>query len=220
MNVMITADDVVKIEIYDLKNQFYGVTKAFSFTAKKVLFKATGTYTVKVMSNSLPEMKKGDVMMLVFEYCNGNRYRTPVIADECNKSYFVAQVDEVEELEERRRFFKMTCNEKVMIYGERLTGGQSIPAIVLNINLGGVLLKSETMELHPGDRFYTVFFKGKLNIITKVLRVQKNLEGELIGYGCQFENISKEAEDEIARFIMQLQLEERERRKALEEDDF
>ena len=36
MNIMISADDVVKVEIYDLKNQFFGATKAFSFTAKKV----------------------------------------------------------------------------------------------------------------------------------------------------------------------------------------
>ncbi len=220
MNVMISKDDVVKVEIYDLKNQFFGATKAFSFTEKKVLFKKVdGPVTVKVMSNSLPSLKKGDVMMLVFEYSNGNRYRTPVIVDNCEKSEFTCQVDEVEELEERRRFFKMPCNEKVFIYSERLTYGQSIPAVILNINLGGVLLKCEELSLNPGDKFYIAFFRGRLSILTKVLRIQKDLEGNLVGYGCQFEGVSKENEEHISRFIMDLQKKEIERRRNLEADD-
>lgn len=220
MNVMISKDDVVKIEIYDLKNQYFGATKAFSLTEKKILFKkVNGPLTVKVMSNSLPSIKKGDVMMLVFEYSNGNRYRTPVIVDDCDKSEFTCQVDEVEELEERRRFFKVPCHEKVMIYSERITNGQSVPAVILNINLGGILLQSEMQPLNPGDKFYTVLFNGRLSIITKVLRSQKDINGNLVGYGCQFEGVSKENEEHIARFIMDLQKKEIERRRNLEEYD-
>lgn len=220
MNVMISADEVTKIEIYDLKNQFFGATKAFSFSEKKVLFKKTGTYIVKVMSSSLPAKKKGDVMVLVFEYGSGNRYRTPVIVDDCDKSQIVAQVDEVEELEERRRYFKMSCHEKVFIFSERLTNGENIPAVVLNINIGGVLLQCEMMTLNPGDKFRLVFFNGKLTVPTKVLRVQKDIEGNLVGYGCQFEGVSKEQEDYLSRFIMELQKKEIERRRKLEDDDF
>lgn len=218
MNVMISKDEVVKIEVYDLKNQYFGSTKAFSFTDKKILFKSTGTVIVKVMSNSLPSLNKGDVMLLVFEYGNGNRYRTPVIVDDCDKSQFTCQVDEIEELEERRRFFKMSCHEAVFIYSERVTNGQSVPAVILNINLGGVLLKCEEQPLNPGDKFYTALFKGRLSIITKVLRIQKDLEGNLVGYGCQFEGVSKEQEEHISRFIMDLQKKEIERRRNLEDD--
>lgn len=220
MNVMISTDDVVKVEIYDLKNQFFGATKAFSFSEKKVLFKKTGTHIVKVMSNSLPATKKGDVMVLVFEYGNGNRYRTPVIVDDCDKSQIEAQVDEVEELEERRRYFKMPCREEVFIHSERLTNGQSVPAVILNINVGGVLLKCEQLPLQPGDKFYIAFFKGRLSIITKVLRIQKDIDGNLVGYGCQFEGVSQEQEEYISRFIMELQKKEIERRRNLEDDEF
>lgn len=218
MNVMISKDDVVKIEIYDLKNQYFGATKAFSFTDKKILFKSTGIVIVKVMSNSLPALKKGDVMLLVFEYSNGNRYRTPVIVDDCDKSQFTCQVDEVEELEERRRYFKMPCQEKVFIFSERMTNGENVPAVVLNINIGGVLLRCEMMTLNPGDKFRIVFFNGKLTLTTKVLRVQKNIDGDLVGYGCQFEGVSKDQEDYLSRYIMELQKKEIERRRNLEDD--
>lgn len=220
MNVMISKDDVVKVEIYDLQNHHIGTTKAFSFIDKKVLFKkSNGTVTVKVMSSNLPELKKGDVMIVVFEYFNGNRYKTPVIVDDCDKSYFVSKVDEVEELEERRRYFKMSCNETIFIYSERLTMGEVVPAKVLNINLGGILLKCDELNLSPGDKFHASFFKGKLDLLTKVLRVQKDIDGNLVGYGCQFERITEEQEEQISRFIMHLQVLERERRMALEEDD-
>lgn len=219
MNVMISKDDVVKVEIYDLQNHHIGTTKAFSFTDVKILFKSTGTVNVKVMSSSLPALKKGDVMILVFEYFNGNRYKTPVIVDDCDKSYFTAKVDEVEELEERRRYFKMPCKEAIYIYSERLTMGDVVPATVLNINLGGILLKCEELNLNPGDKFHASFFKGSLDLVTKVLRIQKDNEGNLVGYGCQFERVTEEQEEQISRFIMHLQVLERERRMALEDDD-
>ena len=217
---VLVKDNVVKIEIYDSQERYIGATKVFSFTEKKGLFKMKNdSLTVKVMSNNLPTFSKGDLISLVFEYFNGSRYKTETEVEGSGKTHVECKVNGIVELAERRRYFKMTTNEEAVIYKSKKANEAGVPGVILNINLGGVLLQCEDVPLAPGEFFYLNTLRGALELYTKVLRVQTDIEGNLVGYGCQFQKATEEQEEIIARYIMSLQIAERERRRAMDLDD-
>ena len=85
----------------------------------------------------------------------------------------------------------------------------------VNINLGGVYFNSDA-EFEKGDQVMLNFLDGEMQLLAEILRVQKNDEGNIDGYGCRFLDVNQAQEERLARFIFECQLLERERRKAKE----
>ncbi len=62
-----------------------------------------------------------------------------------------------------------------------------------------------------------LFMDYPLNAAVKVLRVQRDSEGNICGYGCEFQGLTAAQEDYIGRFIYKVQSEQRQKEVAMEE---
>ncbi len=211
--MLLNKEKIAKIEIYDTKERHLGTTRFFTFA--KSLFK-TSTIGIAIKCNNLPGLKKGDSVMLIFEYVNSQRYRTVTRIDSANKAQIEVKVGEVTEIEERRQSFKIATKEKATVYTSTSEKAAGIEAMILNINLGGVLLKCDEF-FNVGTIIYINTFSGEIELSAKILRRQNDVNGSFVGYGCQFVDISESDEEIIAKYIMDCQVAERERRKTLED---
>lgn len=212
---MLVKEKVVSVAVYDSKDRYIATTKVFSFP--KELIKAKGKTAVSIKGQSFNLISKGEYISLVFEYIGGTRFKAMARAEASARCQIDVHVGEVEELEERRSSFKVNTREKVIVYRSDDSDAEGYSAMILNINIGGVLLKSDISFL-PGDIFYLSMLDGKLELRTLVLRKQTDINGALVGYGCQFQNVSEQQEADITKFIFDCQIAERERRKQLEEE--
>lgn len=211
--MLLNKEKISKIEVYDAKERHLGTTRIYSFA--KSLFKSS-TVGMTIKCNNLPNLKKGDSIMLIFEYVNSQRYRTVTKIDAATKAQIEVKVGEVTEIEERRRSFKIATKEKAIVYKSKSEKEEGIDAMILNINLGGVLLKCDEY-FNVGTVIYLNTFSGELEVPTKILRRQNDINGNFVGYGCQFVDISEAEEEIVAKYILECQVAERERRKTLEE---
>lgn len=211
--MLLNKEKISKIEVYDAKERHLGTTRIYSFS--KSLFKSS-TVGMTIKCNNLPNLKKGDSVMIIFEYVNSQRYRSVTKIDSATKAQIEVKVGEVTEIEERRRSFKISTKEKAIVYKGKSEKEEGIDAMILNINLGGVLLKCDEY-FNVGTIIYLNTFSGELEVPTKILRRQNDINGNFVGYGCQFVDISEAEEEIVAKYILECQVAERERRKTLEE---
>lgn len=125
-------------------------------------------------------------------------------------------------LRERRRFFKIKINEKgraLFYVREEQTVRFDEPKKikVLDINVGGIFFSCEGFEFMEGDMVCVdidLLEESSLNTSVKILRVQRNDDGSVKGYGCLFESLTGAQEDYIGRFIMKVQSEQRRKESA------
>lgn len=128
-------------------------------------------------------------------------------------------------LRERRRFFKIKIDEKgralFFVRDEQTVRFDEPPEIrVLDINVGGIFFSCEEQEFMEGDIVCVdvdLFIEYPLNTAVRILRVQRNDDGSIKGYGCLFESLTGAQEDYIGRFIIKVQSEQR--RKESAKDD-
>lgn len=116
-------------------------------------------------------------------------------------------------LEERRRYFKI----KVDLSGRALfvvrddntiRFEEPIAVGIQDINVGGIFMTS-AYEFQKDDSACVdieLMDGYRLNTMATILRVQKNGEGEILGYGCAFESLTAAQEDAIGRYINYEQL--------------
>lgn len=219
---MINKEKIARVDIYNSDGDRVLSTKSFMFP--KDFFKIRGLELVMIKSADIPDFKKGEEISVVFEYINGTRIRCDTTVDICTPGQLNFHVGEGVILEERRSSFKTQANASAFItYLERpatAENGESeitvfdepSPAKILNINLGGVLLKP-SLELIPNDMVILRLLDDRVEIAAQVLRCQYDLENAFVGYGCKFLHITQAQEEKIARFIFDCQLADRERNK-------
>lgn len=213
---MINKDKIIKIDIYRENNEHLLSTKAFTFP--KDFFKIRGREMVSVKQANLPLLHKGDEIYAIFEYMNGTRVKCETTVDISTDTQLNFHVDDGYVLEERRNSFKVNTPNEVAFVKKTVHEDESeelfeepLKIQIINLNLTGIFMKSEK-EFIPGDIVLLDLFDHTVEMNTKILREQKNAEGELLGYGCMFLDITPSIEEKIARYIFNLQLAERERR--------
>ncbi len=211
--MLLNKEKISKIEIYDEKEHHLGTTRFYSFA--KSLFKSS-TIGMTIKFNNVSNMKKGDSVMLVFEYTNSQRYRAVTKLDSASKTQIDVKVGEITEIKERRASFKIATKEKATVYKSKSDNAEGFEGTILNINLGGVLLHCEEF-FKVGTIIYINTFSGAIEISAKILRRQEDMNGHFVGYGCQFVDISESDEEIVAKYILDCQVAERERRKTLEQ---
>ena len=135
----------------------------------------------------------------------------------------ILKTGDVEVLQERRRFFKIKVSENGRILfllrdEETIRFDEPIAMAILDINIGGVFMTTDfeflkddsacvEIDLLPGN---------KLNTMVKILRVQRDLDGKITGYGCEFQGLTAAQEDSIGKYIYKAQFEQRQRENAQE----
>lgn len=213
---MINKDKIIRVLIYGTGEKLLIATKSVYFP--KDFFKIKGTDLVMLKGSDFPLISKGEPINAIFEYRNGTRIKYKTTVDLCTEYQMNFHVGEGEILQERRRSFKITVdfngNSPFFIRGEEMFSfDDPIELHFINLNLGGVLF-STNAAFECGDQVMLSFLDGEMQLLAEILRAQKDENGNLVGYGCKFLNVSQSQEEKLARFIYDCQLMERDRRRS------
>lgn len=212
---MISKDKILKADIYKADGSHLLTTKAITFP--RDFFKVKGYELVSIRSTKLPVIRKNDELTVVFEYSNGTRIRCKTKVDISTSEQMNFHVDDGEVLEERRNSYKVATKEPAYIIrletqDDTIDLEEPFKVTILNINLSGILMHSD-MELKIGDIVTIKLLNGNMELRTEILRRQFNNDGELVGYGCRFLDVTPSQEEKIARHLFECQLAERDRKK-------
>lgn len=210
---MINKDKIQKLDIYGPDGKHLLMTKAFTFP--KDFFKLKSMELVSIRSKDLPLLNKDTRITVIFEYLNGTRIKCESRVDISTDQQLNFHVDDGIVLEERRRSYKVKTNETAHIScierGDEVMDLEENQAVtILNINLNGIFMESE-LELMPGDIVTLHLLSNPIQIRTEILRRQLDDNGELMGYGCKFLDVSAAQEEKIARHLFECQVAEREK---------
>jgi c-di-GMP-binding flagellar brake protein YcgR len=125
---------------------------------------------------------------------------------------------QAEKLEDKRRFYKVrtevncrihsaTRDEETVVFKPTSLYGR-----IQDINIGGVFLSvDDNVIFEKEDQLSVsaVLGDNKLNASARVLRVQRDKEGEVIGYGCAFIAVDSQQEEIVASYVTRVQIEQR-----------
>ena len=221
---MIFGGKIIKVELLDEKGKNI-FTAEKNFVLPKNMDDDDSIVIFK--GKNLPEVEHNTIVSIVTTTKANDRIRytgAVSMSMDTQLNVKILKNNETQVLQERRRFFKIKINEKgrVLFYvrGEKTVRYDEPPEIsVLDINVGGIFFSSDA-EFMEGDIVCVdidLFIDNPLNTAVKILRVQRNEDGTIKGYGCLFESLTGAQEDMIGRFIMKVQSEQR--RKEAAKDD-
>ncbi len=119
-------------------------------------------------------------------------------------------------MEERRRYFKVKSELKCIISGCERDGtlyeyDVPIRAVIKNVSIGGVFIEGTDPPFRKDDILLLNFKVGNelVGAVVKVLRLQLRADGSFEGYGCEFTNVDKKMEGQLAKLVYDIQLQQR-----------
>ena len=221
---MIFGGKIIKVELLDEKGKNI-FTAEKNFVLPKNMDDDDSIVIFK--GKNLPDLERNTIVSIVTTSKANDRIRytgAVSMSMDTQLNVKILKNNETQVLQERRRFLKIKINEKgralFYVRGEQTVRYDEPPEIsVLDINVGGIFFSS-VEEFMEGDIVCVdidLFIDNPLNTAVKILRVQRNEDGTIKGYGCLFESLTGAQEDMIGRFIMKVQSEQR--RKEAAKDD-
>lgn len=169
-----------------------------------------------IKGKDLPELDRGTNVVVIAYSKAGDRikYNGDIsMSHDRQMNVRILKNNGTQVLEERRRFFKIKVNLSgralFLVRGEDTIRFEEPAVIGVNdINVGGIFMTSQ-YEFAADDSVCVdieLMEPFKLNTMARVLRVQRNQQNEIIGYGCAFENLTAAQEDAIGKYINHQQL--------------
>lgn len=222
---MLFGGKVIKVELLDDKGKLI-LTAEKNFVLPKNMDDDDSIVIFK--GKNLPDLERNAIVSIVTTTKANDRIRytgAVSMSMDTQLNVKILKNNETQVLQERRRYFKIKINEKgralFYVRGEKTVRYDEPPEIsVLDINVGGIFFSCETEEYVEGDLVCVdidLFIDCPLNTAVKILRVQRNEDGSIKGYGCLFESLTGAQEDYIGRFIMKVQSEQRRKEAAKDE---
>ena len=216
---------VIKVELLDDKGKLI-LTAEKNFVLPKNMDDDDSIVIFK--GKNLPDLERNAIVSVVTTTKANDRIRytgAVSMSMDTQLNVKILKNNETKVLQERRRYFKIKINEKgralFYVRGEKTVRYDEPPEIsVLDINVGGIFFSCEADEFMEGDLVCVdidLFIDCPLNTAVKILRVQRNEDGSIKGYGCLFESLTGAQEDYIGRFIMKVQSEQRRKEAAKDE---
>ena len=216
---------IIKVELLDEKGKILHTAEK-NFVLPKNMDDDDGIVIFK--GKNLPDLERNAIVSIVTTTKANDRVKytgAVSMSMDTQLNVKILKNNETQVLQERRRFFKIKINEKgralFYVRDEKTVRYDEPPEIaILDINVGGIFFSCATEEYQEGDLVCVdidLFIDNPLNTAVKILRVQRNEDGTIKGYGCLFESLTGAQEDYIGRFIMKVQSEQR--RKEAAKDD-
>ena len=220
--LLIFGGKIIKVEVFDEQEKLL-LSAEKNFTVPKNM--ECDDSIVIVKGKNLPKFGIKDIVSVVTTTKANDRVKYTgmvTMSMESQLNITILKNNETQVLRERRRFFKIKINEKgrALFYVRNNTTVQfdKPPEIsVLDINVGGIFFSCDEQEFMEGDMVCVdvdLLDENPLNTSVKILRVQRNDDGSIKGYGCLFESLTGAQEDYIGRFIMKVQSEQRRKESA------
>ncbi|MCL2637714.1 MAG: PilZ domain-containing protein [Oscillospiraceae bacterium] len=225
--LVLDKDKVIKLEICTSKGRaLLTLTKNFMFPQSIVRenerFKPNETVLIK--GKNLPVFARNASITVIAHTRAGDRFNLPghiAVSTEVQLNITLTQV-EAELIPDRRRFYKIAMEIPCVLTS--ITRGTKhvdvdphIPFVIQDINIGGVFLgNSEQVELKRDDMAALVITEGlgNMEFVAKVLRVKKDDDDIVLGYGCSFLFMNARQEELVAKYINEIQLKQRALEKA------
>ncbi|MDR0986427.1 MAG: PilZ domain-containing protein [Ruminococcus sp.] len=219
---MINKERIQKLTVYDVNDRVLFSVPADKISFPKDFFRLKQTDLVVIKAKNLPVLFQGTKIVVIFEYLTGLRMKYITEVDLGSETQMNFHVGDGLALEERRRFYKVPVDfygtATFMIRDEEITPFEPpIPIHFSDLNLGGIFFSCSSQEFVVGDQIQAVFIDGEMSLLSEILRVQKNPDDTIKGYGARFLTITSPQEERLSRFIFDCQLAERERRRKKEE---
>lgn len=224
---MLFSNKIIKIEILDASGSV-ALTVEKGFVFPKNLDSDDDSILI-IKGKKLREFVRNEQLGIVTTLRSGERIKYSGVVSvslDTQLNLKIMKTARTEMLEERRRYFKIKVQEKgralFFIRGED-TYRLEEPALIeiADINIGGIFMVSPEQTFSQDDLVCVeidLFVDYKLNAMARVLRVQRTPEGDIKGYGCEFQGLTASQEDYIGRYIYKVQSELRQKELAREEN--
>ncbi|MBD5128394.1 MAG: PilZ domain-containing protein [Ruminococcaceae bacterium] len=225
---LILSSKVIKVEVLDEKgNIIIAAEKGFIIPKS---MQSDEDCIVMIKGRDLPELDRNKIVSVVMTTKSSDRIRysgAVSVSMETQMNIQLLRSGDTRVLEERRRYFKIKVHEngKALFFvrdEKTIRFDEPVAIAVLDINVGGVFLMCDPDEVEfvPDDLLCVeiqLFADYPLNAAVRVLRVQRDADGNICGYGCEFQGLTAAQEDYIGRFIYKVQSEQRQKEVAQEE---
>ncbi len=224
---LIFGSKVIKVEVLDEKGALLLASEKNFVVPKNSSSDDNGIVMIK--GKGLPELDHNRIVSVVMTTKSGDRIKyigAVAVSMNVQLNIQIMRSNDNKVLEERRRFFKIKISEtgKALFYvrdEKNIRFDEPVAIEVLDINVGGVFLTCDTeiVEFVLDDLIcveISLFEEYPLNAAVRVLRVQRDSDGSIKGYGCEFQGLTAAQEDYIGRYIYKVQSEERQREAARE----
>ncbi len=208
---MLNKEKIRKVDLYDTNGEHLLCTKSVSFP--RDFFRIKSQELVVIRDKNIPDLDKDKPISVIFEYINGTRIKYETKIDICTEMQLNFHVDQGEVLKDRRNSYKVNASfDGISRFFERndepVLFDTPLAIHFHNINLGGVLFSAD-FDFVKGDLVNLVFMDNHMELMGEVLRLQTDLSGQFVGYGCKFAEVSHTQEELLAKFIFQCQVDER-----------
>ena len=212
---LLFGSKVIKIEVLDV-NENIIVTSEKGFSLPKNMMSDDESIVI-IKGRDLPELERNTIVSIVTTTKGGDRIKYPgaiSMSMETQMNIRVLKSGDTQVLQERRRFFKIKVAEegRALFFvraDKTIRFEEPIDISIKDINVGGIFLVCTDYEFMVDDLIcMDIDLSAEnvtLNAAAYVLRVQRNPDGSIEGYGCEFQGLTGAQEDLIGRFIMKKQ---------------
>lgn len=130
------------------------------------------------------------------------------------KRYYFAQfyVNENVSVVQRRRDIKVKVKLYIIIsmkdiYGKELSETEKVEhkVLVKDISASGMFFVSKT-QFSPGQKFDFIFDQTNMPFLIQAEIVREQKDGEYIGYGCKFLDLSPSRESIVRQYVYKMQI--------------
>ena len=222
---LIFGGKVIKVDVLDTKGtNILSVDKHFVVPSN---INSNEESIVIIKGRGLPELEYNSIVSMILTTMSNDRIKlmgSIALSMDKQLNIKVVRSNDTQVLQERRRYYKLKVNVRgrVLFYirdEKTVRYDEPHPMTVLDINVGGLFLtcNDEFMQDDMVCVEVDLFEDYSLNAAVHILRVQRDGEGNIIGYGCEFQGLTAAQEDYIGRFIYKVQSEER-MKKAAQDD--
>lgn len=220
------SNKIIKIDIFN-KNDVVVLSAEKGFIFPKNLDSDEDSIII-IKGKNFPEIDHDTLVSVVTTLKSGERIKysgTVSMSIDTQLNVKILKTGSTEVLQERRRYFKIKVSEngRILFFvrgEETIRFDEPESMAILDINIGGVFMTSE-YEFMAEDVVcmeIDLFVDYKLNVMAKILRVQRGADGNIAGYGCEFQGLSAAQEDYIGKYINKAQYEQRQ--KEMAKNDF
>lgn len=216
--LLIFGSKVIKVEVLDEKGKLL-LTSEKGFTLPRDM-SSDEDAIIMIKGKELPEFERNAIVSVVTTAKSADRIKymgAVSVSTETQLNIKILQNNDTQLLQERRRYFKIKVNEhgRALFYvreEKTVRFDEPLEISVRDINVGGMLFVCPDYEFMEDDMIcFDIDLSADvpLNMAARVLRVQREADGTIMGYGCEFQGATAAQEDVIGRFILKVQSQQR-----------
>lgn len=222
---LIFGSKVIKVEVLDDKDRVL-LTSERGFTLPKNMMSDEDNIVI-IKGKDLPELERNTIVSVVTTTKSSDRIKYPgavSVSMDTQLNIKILRSNDSQVLKERRRYFKIKVKEKgrALFYvrdEKTVRFDEPVDVEICDINVGGIFAVCTDYEFMPGDLVcldLDLFVDAPLNASARILRTQRDPDGSVKGYGCEFQGLTAAQEDLIGKFILKAQSEARAKETGIE----